>query len=318
MLSRRMASVVLLIGGCTEREEGGALRSIEELSFRHTAAGMNVGSRTVGDLQEARRSPSVFSECDGFLVVGGCEKKGRHLSSAERFQWSPESSVRNGILFQNVIEATSCAVSFALDDCRGVLLGGFNGNDCLKEVQLVELNGSEVAARRLPDIPFRLKNSVAVKLPDLSVLLFGGWDESQTMKTVFRLAFDEAVTSHDLKMEAVLPYSIEGHSCALHNDHIFVIGGYDGISVVDTIVRYSISDRSCEVVPTRLAVARENHVCEVILDRYVVVMAGWNGREALDSIELFEIVDESPYLIPVIVDCKLSKARIRPVSIASQ
>ncbi|VDL80330.1 unnamed protein product [Nippostrongylus brasiliensis] len=228
-----MASVVLLIGGCTEREEGGALRSIEELSFRHTAAGMNVGSRIVGDLLVARRSPS---------------------------------------------------------DCRGVLLGGFNGNDCLKEVQLVELNGSEVAARRLPDIPFRLKNSVAVKLPDSSVLLFGGWDESQTMRTVFRLAFDEAITSYDMKMEAVLPYAIEGHSCALHNDHIFVIGGYDGISVVDSIV---------------------------ILDRYVVVMAGWNGREALDSIELFEIVDESPYLIPVIVDCKLSQARIRPVSIAS-
>ncbi|VDL80338.1 unnamed protein product [Nippostrongylus brasiliensis] len=66
-----MASVVLLIGGCTEREEGGALRSIEELSFRHTAAGVNVSSRIVGDLQVARRSPSVFSECDGFLVVGG-------------------------------------------------------------------------------------------------------------------------------------------------------------------------------------------------------------------------------------------------------
>lgn len=72
MLSRRMTSaVVLLIGGCTQREEHGALSSVEEVSFQRTSGGVQLLSRIVGDLQEARRSPSVFVEKHGILVVGG-------------------------------------------------------------------------------------------------------------------------------------------------------------------------------------------------------------------------------------------------------
>ncbi|KAK5973848.1 hypothetical protein GCK32_015724 [Trichostrongylus colubriformis] len=117
MLTRRMASVILLIGGCTKKEEGGALRSIEELSFRENSDGIDVKSRVVGELQEPRRSPAVFAEKDGFLVVGGCQEKGVHARSAERLLWSRDSLVSNGSFFHDVVEATSCAASFKLDVC---------------------------------------------------------------------------------------------------------------------------------------------------------------------------------------------------------
>ncbi|VDP57424.1 unnamed protein product [Heligmosomoides polygyrus] len=92
-----------------------------------------------------------------------------------------------------------------------------------------------------------MKNSVAVGLTNGDVLLFGGWDESRTMKTVFRLSFDECHTSLDTKMETMLPSEVEAHSCVVHGDYVYIIGGYDGISVVDSIVRYSISNRTSEV-----------------------------------------------------------------------
>ncbi|KAK5973339.1 hypothetical protein GCK32_022213, partial [Trichostrongylus colubriformis] len=68
----------------------------------------------------------------------------------------------------------------------GVVVGGFNGQDCLRNVQLIKMNEDEVSSKSLADIPFRLKNSVAVKISDSEALLFGGWDEHRTVKGVFR------------------------------------------------------------------------------------------------------------------------------------
>ncbi|KAE9420661.1 hypothetical protein Angca_002011, partial [Angiostrongylus cantonensis] len=255
-LLRPMACSILLIGGCSEREESGCLRSIEEVSLSRTPTGVNVVSQVVGQLQEARRSPSVFRERNGFVVLGA-------------------------------------------------VIGGYNGTECLKTVQFVTLGEMELSSTTLHDIPFRLKNSAGVTLTDEAVLLFGGWDESHTMKTVFRLNFNACFTSYRIELESILPHDVEGHCCARYGDHVFIIGGYDGISVTDKIVRYSISNKSSEVLPTHLSIPRENHVCEILLDRYLVIMAGWDGKKALDSIEVFELTDDYPYLIPCGVEFKL-------------
>ncbi|XGW22270.1 hypothetical protein V3C99_004914 [Haemonchus contortus] len=315
MLTRRMAAAVLLIGGCTERDEGGALCSVEELNFRKTPEGIDMNKSIVDKLREPRRSPAAFAEKNGFLVLGGCQRKGVHTGSAERTRWNRNLLESSDSVFQNVVEAKSCSAFFKLDEYTGVLVGGFNGLDCLKSVNLVKLNEREVLSTSLPDLPFRLKNSVVVSISNSEALLFGGWDESQTMKTVFRMCFTNCNTAYNIKMESILPYAVEGHCCAKHKDYIYVVGGYDGISVVDTIVRYSISDKTSEVLPTRLSTARENHVCEIIFDRYLVVMAGWDGRQALDSVEVFEIIDESPWILPTGIQFNLCEARIRPVSI---
>ncbi|XGW22952.1 hypothetical protein V3C99_005300 [Haemonchus contortus] len=315
MLTRGMTAAVLIVGGCTERDEGGALYSVEELSFRKTPKGIDINKHIVCKLREPRRSPAIFAENNGFLVIGGCQRKGVHTGSAERIRWNQNLLESGDLLHENVIEAKSCSAFTKLDDSTGVLIGGFNRMDCLKSVKLVKLNEPEVSSTSLPDLPFRLKNSAGVNISNSETLLFGGWDESQTMKTVFRVCFTNCNTAYNIKMESILPYAVEGHCCAKHKDYIYVVGGYDGISVVDTIVRYSISDKTSEVLPTRLSTARENHVCEIILDRYLVVMAGWDGRQALDSVEVFEIINESPWILPTGIQFSLCEARIRPVSI---
>ncbi|ETN75937.1 kelch repeat protein [Necator americanus] len=260
MLLRAVSSSILLIGGCTERQEAGALRSIEEVAFRQTESGLNASSRIVGQLQQPRRSPAVLRERNAALI-----------------------------------------------DSSGVIVGGFNGNDCLKSVEIFKMNEKEVVSTTLENIPFRIKNGVAVSVGDDSILLFGGWDESHTTKAVFRLSFNKQHDSYHVDMESILPYDVEGHCCAIHNGYVYIIGGYDGISVLGTIIRYSIADKKSEILPVRLSTPRENHVCEVVFDRYIVVMAGWDGKRALDSVEVFEIVDEPPYLVPVSVNLKLAQ-----------
>ncbi|VDM56909.1 unnamed protein product [Angiostrongylus costaricensis] len=300
-LLRPIACSILLIGGCSEREESGCLRSIEEVSLSRTPTGVNVVSQVVGQLQEARRSPSVFRERNGFVVLGG---EVEFRSVLRLFEYS--LLIWDFSLFL----VYSFGKFLVFQNSLGAVIGGYNGTECLKTVQLL-------SSTTLHDIPFRLKNSVGVTLTDGAVLLFGGWDEIRTMKTniILRLNFNPCFTSYRIELESILPYDVEGHCCARYGDHVFVIGGYDGVSVTEKIVRYSISNKSSEVLPTHLSIARENHVCEILLDRYLVIMAGWDGKKALNSIEVFELTDEYPYLIPFGVEFKLSEARIRPASI---
>ncbi|KAL6731700.1 hypothetical protein Aduo_002536 [Ancylostoma duodenale] len=315
MLLRAASSSILLIGGCSGGEEAGALRSIEEVAFQRSEAGLEGCSRIVGQLQKQRRSPAVFRERDGVLVIGGCQAKGCHLSSAERIRWYDGQWKCESSSHSDSTEGKSCAAFSTLNDRTGVIVGGFNGTDCLKTVDMVRLNGDKICITSLADLPFRLKNSVAVSLDNDSILLFGGWDESRTMETVFRLHLNKEHNSHGVTMEAILPYEVEGHGCVMHEGYVYIVGGYDGVSVVNTIIRYSVADRTSEILPVRLMTARENLVCEVVFDRYIIVMAGWDGRRSLDSVEVFEIVDEHPYLVPVTVDIKLCQARNRPASV---
>ncbi|KIH63906.1 kelch repeat protein [Ancylostoma duodenale] len=212
MLMRAASSSILLIGGCSGGEEAGALRYIEEVVFQRREVGLEGRSRIVGQLKEPRRSPAVFRERDGVLVIGGCRAKGYHLSSAERIRWNDGQWKCEPLPQSSSTEGKSCAAFSSLDEPTGVIVGGFDGNDCLKTVDMVRLNGDKI-------------------------------------------------------------------------------------------------------LPVRLMTARENLVCEVVFDRYIIVMAGWDGRRSLDSVEVFEIVDEHPYLVPITVDIKLCQARNRPASI---
>jgi hypothetical protein len=42
---------------------------------------------------------------------------------------------------------------------------------------------------------------------------------------------------------------------------MFVIGGFDGFGVIDTIIKVNLKNWESEVIPTRLRFKRENHTC---------------------------------------------------------
>lgn len=88
-----------------------------------------------------------------------------------------------------------------------------------------------------------------------------------------------------------------------------------------------------QVLPSKLEIARENHVAYCALDKYIIVCAGWNGRfqtsylfmlncsnfrESLASIEVFEILDDHPFLHKLPCSFNLISPRNRPSLVEEQ
>lgn len=95
----------------------------------------------------------------------------------------------------------------------------------------------------------------------------------------------------------------------------FKILGYDGISVVSTIIRYDLSAKKSEVLPTQLAIARENHVSALVEEDghlYLLVVGGWDGKQALKGCEKFKIEDQN--LKPIECTLELNLPRNRPAA----
>lgn len=120
------------------------------------------------------------------------------------------------------------------------------------------------------------------------------------------------------KFCAHLPYPIEGHTAVKHQDNIYVIGGFDGISVVGTIIRYDLQSKQAKILPVQLKIARENHATAIIEEdgqHYLFIIGGWDGKEALRSCEKFEILNQEPWLKSVNCLLELCVARNRPSAI---
>ena len=68
-------------------------------------------------------------------------------------------------------------------------MGGFDGYESLNTVEVLDLNSKDSAKFEMLDIkmPSRIKNGVAIMNEnDQSVYMFGGWDEKETLSSVFR------------------------------------------------------------------------------------------------------------------------------------
>lgn len=157
-----------------------------------------------------------------------------------------------------------------------------------------------------------LKNSVAIPYNE-KLLLLGGWDGKRTLDTIFSYCVNE-----NISYEGRLPYPIEGHSAVKHGDNIIITGGYDGISVVSNITVYNLKDRKCKVIEEKLEISRENHssvIFEVDGKTILLVVGGWNGKEALKQSEAFEVTDSDPFLKRIEWDLHLNVARNRPAAI---
>lgn len=70
-----------------------------------------------------------------------------------------------------------------------------------------------------------------------------------------------------------------------------------------------------QVLPQKLAEKRENHVSAMLADKFLVIAGGWNGKESIDSVEVFEISGNED-MVQCQVDGKLNFARNRPTGVA--
>ena len=120
-----------------------------------------------------------------------------------------------------------------------------------------------------------------------SIYMFGGWDEKETLSTVFR--FD--IETQKYHFDGFLPKQVEGHACVHvpEAETVFLFGGYDSLGVTDRIMKYDMKNRAGSLVfGQKLSQARENHVAELIDQDKIIVSNGWNGHASVDDIEVFK------------------------------
>ena len=65
----------------------------------------------------------------------------------------------------------------------------------------------------LDKLPFRFKNGAGVlNEADQGIYLIGGWDEKQTLGTVFKYSTDSGMC----EFMSHLPHPVEGHACVYY------------------------------------------------------------------------------------------------------
>jgi hypothetical protein len=93
------------------------------------------------------------------------------------------------------------------------ILGGFDGYECLREVERVDLVSQTTVP--LKSLSHPIKNGVSYSNPrDSQIYLIGGWDEKETQDKIFRY---DPKTEQTLFV-AHLPYKIEAHSIAVFEE----------------------------------------------------------------------------------------------------
>lgn len=160
------------------------------------------------------------------------------------------------------------------------VLGGYDGYDCLRDVERLNLSLTNPSFEILPPLSHPIKNGLAYVHKDgKNLYLLCGWDERETQDKIFR--YD--TTTFETQFVAYLPTKLESASLAAFDDTLFLFGGFDGFGVTDRIVR--IDTRTWEAtVETgcRLKHARENHTCEVLNGDTVVIAGGWSNGKSMD------------------------------------
>ncbi|CAJ0944625.1 unnamed protein product, partial [Mesorhabditis belari] len=328
----RIGPMIVVIGGCTAIREEGTLKSIEilqtspQLDDDRSVLQMKKLRKTL-EMEIPRRAPTaipIANQQPAFAVIGGCSAPMKHLSSIEIVDLGDEKNNEtskcdspsiNRHLFSSSLPEHSCAASCSIRTNTSVIVGGFDGVDALKSVSIIGINEKgEPIVKRLIDFCSPLKNASMFSINERVVLIMGGWDGSRTLQTIFKLHFTDSLDSYEWEMSGLLPYPIEGHSTSKWQDSAFISGGFDGISVVDHILRLNLVDNSIEILPTKLRIPRENHTTQIIGD-FLLVIGGWDGRKALDSIEVFSISSDPPYLKEISSSLHLDVPRNRPTSI---
>ena len=83
-----------------------------------------------------------------------------------------------------------------------------------------------------------------------------------------------------------MPGRVEGHSVALFGDNAFIIGGFDSYGVTDRIMKVNLKTMAGSIVAAKLCNKRENHTSQILDGNKIVVIGGWNGKEAIAAIEV--------------------------------
>lgn len=160
-----------------------------------------------------------------------------------------------------------------------------------------------------------IKNGVSYyHRKDGCIYLIGGWDEKETLDTIFK--YDPR--TQETHFVAHLPHKIEGHSLCAIDSTLFIFGGFDSFGVTDTIIAVDTTNWESQVLKDiKMKYKRENLTSQVINGDTIVVAGGWGSGKSMDYIEVFKVEGKELRAIPEEEHgLSLSCIRNRPCSVS--
>lgn len=98
---------VLIIGGCTEGEEKGCLRSVEVINLDKIKDGDTSSALIDNVLVQPRRGGCLFKNNQEVIIAGGCSGPKIHLDSCELITF--DNGTLKSELIAYKIDETSCS-----------------------------------------------------------------------------------------------------------------------------------------------------------------------------------------------------------------
>eukprot|EP00347_Sterkiella_histriomuscorum_P001745 403370852 len=259
------------------------------------------------------RSPMATVYNHLLYVIGGCRGPKDHLNDIQIYNIEQNSWSLADFKLQ---KERSCFMLSRIGS-EIYIMGGFDGYECIREVEKIDLSQSEQQSIKLKNMSHPVKNGVSYyNQRDGFIYIIGGWDEKETQDKIFKYH----PVSQDMHFVGFLPYKVEGHSVTVVDDKwLYIFGGFDSVSVIDTVMRINLQFMSCEALSdVKLSIARENSTCQFDGENLIYVAGGWDGRKSIDDIEIFQVDRQTGNIQKVTKSdnkLQLQSARNRPCSI---
>uniref|UniRef100_A0A915N0H2 Kelch repeat-containing protein n=1 Tax=Meloidogyne javanica TaxID=6303 RepID=A0A915N0H2_MELJA len=218
--------------------------------------------------------------CPKYITI--CQRTpGSHLNSGELFNLDFSKETENfkidgKLLNYNNIRGFSCSAFCQIEGDGGFIFGGYDGNECLNQIIKIE----EIEphnANLLSPLPFGLKNATALpSLDKQKIWIIGGIDPLECHAVAFQKINSKGIG--------------------------FIIGGFDGIGLRSEILIINLNNGNIleEISNVKLLKPKENcgATCFCIdgEKEFLAVFGGWDGYNVINDIELFEILQEPPWL----------------------
>lgn len=283
--SKALKTTLMVIGGCALSLEREPHDSVEIINFKKDASQPLSKAR----LAVPARGATAHLIDNQIWVLGGCKGPKQHLTTVQLGDLKADRSLNFVESELKLLKERSCHMSaYNAKQKKLYVMGGFDGYESLHDVEVLDLSQPGSTFEALPKLPSRIKNGVAImNEDDQCIYLIGGWDEKNTLGTVFRYNTLTNTTDFD----GQLPKSAEGHACVYIPEQqlVFIFGGFDGQYVSDRVMKYDLKTAQGSIVfGVKLSSPRENHIAQLLGGNKIVVSNGWNGHEALRDADLFQ------------------------------
>lgn len=204
---------------------------------------------------------------------------------------------------------------------RILLTGGYNGNDWLSSVEIINTNNNTSnTTTTFPDLPTKRSNHASVVVND-DAYVIGGSVGSNRLNTVQRIRTSSTNPTPSWENVAAMNERRNGCAAAVHRNTIYVFGGVDETGKrLSSVEVFNTTTGNCWVVmDNNMATPRRFHSAVMVGDTIYIIGGTDDQINRLDSVEIFNTTTQSfssgpPLPIPISSTSAVAVGRLIVIS----